>query len=134
VRGLEDRRQARACARPSVRVELFVQPITVYIASEYAADPCRLRAIRDHEQRHVDVFEAFARESAERLSADLGRVVGTAPHFGMTLDETQRALDRRIGDALVAFMRDAERTLAERQAGVDTPAEYQRVGNACSAG
>jgi hypothetical protein len=134
VKGLEDRRQARACVRPRVTVELFVQPITVYIASEYASDPCRARVIREHEQRHVDVFAAFARESAERLSADLSRLVGPAPYFDDSIEEAQRRLDRRIGDALAAFMRDAERTLAERQAEVDTPAEYRRVGGACAAG
>lgn len=133
-KGIEDRKNHRACVRPRVHVELFVQPLTVYVASEYAADPCRARVIREHEERHVDVFRHFARESAGRLSADLSRVVGQAPHYAMTLADAQRDLDRRLADALSAFMRDAERTLAERQASVDTPAEYERVGNACSAG
>ena len=133
-KGIEDRQNLRACLRPRVHVELFVQPLTVYIASEYAADPCRARVIREHEERHVQVFREFARESAARLQADLDRVVGQSPHYGMTLEEAQRTIDRRLGDALSSFMRDAERTLAERQASVDTPEEYARVGNACSAG
>jgi hypothetical protein len=134
VKGIEDRRQARACVRPRVKVELFVQPITVYIAREYAADPCRVRAIREHEQRHVEVFDQFAREAKHRLGHELAQLVGDAPHFGLSLEDAQRQVDRRIADALSAFMRDAERTLAERQAGVDTPAEYARVNNACNAG
>jgi len=133
-KGIEDRQNLRACLRPRVHVELFVQPLTVYIASEYAADPCRSRVIREHEERHVQVFREFAREAAARLSADLARSVGNAPHFAMTLEEAQRDVDRRLAETLATFMRDAERTLAERQASVDTPAEYQRVGNACNAG
>jgi hypothetical protein len=133
VSGLEDRRGARACARPRVTVELFVQPITVYIASEYAHDPCRVQAIREHEQRHVDVFEAFARDAAKRLPRELSAAIGDRPSYQMSLGEAQRHLDRRIGDALSVFMRDAERTLAQRQADVDTPQEYQRVNAACKA-
>lgn len=133
-KGIEDRQNHRACVRPRVRVELFVQPLTVYIASEYAGDPCRSHAIREHEARHVDVFSSFARESALRLSADLSHALGAAPHYGMTLDEAQRSVDRRLSDALSTFMRDAERTLADRQASVDTPEEYARVGSACNAG
>jgi hypothetical protein len=134
VKGVEDRRQARACVRPRVQVELFVDPITVYIAREYAADPCRANAIRAHEQRHVAVFESYAREAADRLGGDLAQLVGAAPHYGASLEDVQRTLDRRIGDALSLFMRDAERTLAERQAGVDTPEEYARVSGACVPG
>ncbi|HVE51127.1 MAG TPA: hypothetical protein VNG69_16120 [Casimicrobiaceae bacterium] len=132
MKGVEDRYNHRACVRPRVRVELFVQPLIVYVASEYATDPCRARVIREHEDRHVQVFATFARESAGQLATDLARVIGRGPHFGMTLEDAQHGVDRRIGDALATFMREAERTLSERQASVDTPDEYQRVGAACT--
>ena len=59
-------------------------------------------------------------------------MVGDQTFRGSTILEAQRSIDRRIGETLVRFMRDAEASLAERQAQVDTPEEYARVQNACS--
>jgi hypothetical protein len=133
VKGLEDRAGLRACARPQVHVELFLRPLVVYVAREYTGDPCRASVIREHEQRHVDVYASYARESVERLSASLHRALGNGPQFATTVGEAQQQLDRRIADALEAFMRESERTLAQRQAAVDTPEEYARVSGACLA-
>jgi hypothetical protein len=130
--GVEDRMGARACVRPSVSVELFLAPMTVYIAREYSGDPCRARVIREHEQRHVETYLAFARESVPRLRAELERTVGTTPHYGFTIAEAQRTLDRRLGHTLGSFMRDAEQTLAARQAAIDTREEYERIRLACA--
>jgi hypothetical protein len=133
VKGLEDRTGHRACVRPRVQVDLFLRPMTVFVASEYAADPCRARTIREHEQRHVDVYVGYARESVDRLASRLSEIVGDAPHFASTVNEAQHRIDRRIEDALESFMRESERTLAARQAEVDTPEEYARVTGACVA-
>ena len=134
VKGIEDRIGARACVRPAVAVELYVAPMTVYVAREYSGDPCRTRVIREHEQRHVDAYLAFARESVPRLKHELERVLGAAPHYSYTVAEAQQSLDRRLGDALASFMRDAEQTLATRQAAIDTREEYERIRVACQAG
>lgn len=131
VKGLQDGAGNRACVRPHVQVQLFLRPITVYVASEYADDPCRASMIREHEQRHVDVYAGYAREAAEGLTSKLKAVIGDAPHFASTVGEAQSRLDRRIEDTLETFMRDSERTLATRQARVDTPEEYARMANAC---
>ena len=131
VKGLEDRIGMRACVRPRVQVELFVKQLTVYVAREYASDPCRARTIREHEQRHVEVYSGYAQESVALLSGQLASIVGHAPHLAASLGEAQHRLDRQIEQALEAFMRDSERTLAERQALVDTPEEYARVSSAC---
>lgn len=133
VKGIEDRSGYRACVRPRVQVDLYVRQLTVYVAREYAGDPCRARAIREHEQRHVDVYTRYAAESVERLSAKLAGVTGSAPHYASSVAEAQRHLDRRVQDVLDSFMRESERTLATLQARVDTPEEYARVDRACLA-
>jgi hypothetical protein len=131
VRGIEDRQRGRACARPNVAVELYLRPLTVYVAREYSGDPCRVRVIREHEERHVAVYVDFAKEVAPRLRADLQRALGEAPYFAHDAEEAQQAIDRRLGAALDGFMREAQRTLAERQALIDTPEEYERVRSSC---
>jgi hypothetical protein len=133
-KGLDDRNRGRACVRPRVNVELFIRPLTVYVAREYSGDPCRSRVIREHEQRHVDVYAAYASEAAQRLAGELDAAIGNAPHFGDTIADAQRRVDRRIADALTSFLRDTERVLAARQGAVDTPEEYERVRTACDAG
>jgi hypothetical protein len=131
VKGLEDKRRARACVRPQVAVELYLRPLTVFVAQEYGGDPCRARVIRDHEERHVAVYAQFAQEAATQLKFDLKRTIGTDPLFASDVAEAQRLLDRRLAHALDGFMREAQRTLAERQARIDTPEEYERVRTAC---
>lgn len=133
VKGVEDRAGHRACVRPRVSVELFLRPMTVYVAREYADDPCRARTIRAHEQRHVDVYARYANEAVGPLTGQLRDVVGSAPHYASTVAEAQHGLDRRIESTLEAFMRESERALAARQAQVDTPEEYARVTGACLA-
>ena len=133
VKGLEDRRGGRACARPRVAVELFLNPLTVFVAREYSGDPCRARVIREHEERHVAVYAAFAQEAAGLLRSDLARAIGTEPHFASDIAEAQRHFDRRITVTLEGFMREAQRSLAERQARIDTPEEYERVRSSCQA-
>lgn len=133
VKGLEDRAGNRACVRPRVQVDLYVRQLTVYIAREYAGDPCKARAIRAHEQRHVDVYTTYAAESVERLSAKLSSVVGSRPHYASSVTEAQRRLDRRVQETLESFMRESGRALDAQQAQVDTPEEYARVDTACVA-
>lgn len=131
VKGLEDRRGARACVRGQVSVELYVQPLTVFVAREFSGDPCRARVIREHEERHVAVYVEYAQEAARQLRQDLARTVGEAPVFAADVAEAQHLLDRKLAHALDGFMREALRTLAERQASIDTPEEYERVRTAC---
>lgn len=131
VKGLEDKRRARACVRPQVAVELYLRPLTVYVAREYSGDPCRARVIREHEEQHVAVYAQFAQEAARQLSFDLWRTIGAEPLYASDVVEAQRLLDRKLAHTLDGFMREAQRTLSERQARIDTPEEYERVRTAC---
>ena len=132
VKGLEDRAAHRACVNPSINVELSLRPMTVYVAREYANDECKARVIREHEQRHVQVYESYARESVDRLVEQLQAIVGTKPHYAYTVGDAQQTLDQRIGMQLEAFMRESRAVISERQARVDTPEEYARVSSACT--
>lgn len=104
VKGLEDKRGARACVRPQVSVELYLRPLTLYIAREYSGDPCRARVIREHEERHVEVYAQFAQEAARQLRFDLARTLGGEPLYASDVTEAQRLLDRRLAHTLDGFM------------------------------
>jgi hypothetical protein len=132
LKGIEDRRGARACIRPEVRVEVFLAPLTVYVASEYAGDPCRAQAIREHEQKHVATYEAYVHEALPRLRGELARALGSTAAQGDSIEEARHRIDRQLNRALAEFMQQSERTLAQRQAAIDTPAEYERLRLACA--
>jgi hypothetical protein len=129
--GIEDTRSGRICARPSIRVTLSASPMTVYVAREIAGDPCKEAAAREHEMKHVAVYEseiaAVAREARAALAASYGNRV---LHYGSRAEadrETSAALDRQM----LELLSGVAARVRERQRAVDTPEEYARVSAAC---
>ncbi len=131
VRALEDRRGARACGHAHVRVTLAASPMTVFVARELSTDPCKRAVTREHEQKHIDVYREVLGEAASALEQVLREKVGTTLRRGTSGADLQRQLDTTMRDLLADFMREQSRVLNERQAEVDSPAEYARLGAAC---
>ena len=71
---VDDRRDSRACATPHVRIELSMQPVTVFVASELATQPCQHDVTLSHEMKHVEV----SRQALELAARDLAREIGRA--------------------------------------------------------
>ena len=133
VRGLRNGHGDRVCMQPTVRVELFMQPLTVFVARELATDACRQGAVLDHEMRHVAVYRRALDEAAAELRASLQRQFGGRRFDGTDPATVQRQVEGEVGAHLDAFLDATGRTLRDRQAAVDSPQEYARVEQACSA-
>lgn len=131
LEGLEDARGGRACAPARVRVEVELSGMTIYVAREYAHDPCAEPLILAHERQHVAVFEAYADEATRRLARDLGARYGGAPRRGTTMPALQAALESELRDWLDAFMARARDELAVRNAEVDTADAYASLAQRC---
>jgi hypothetical protein len=134
LRILEEASTGRACATPEVDVTLSMRPTTVYLARELAGDRCQREATRQHELRHVDAYRALLDEAAARLRAELPAAVAREAWSGGSAGDVRRRFDATLRAVLGDFMRTQHEVLAERQAGIDTPEEYARVGRACRAG
>jgi hypothetical protein len=128
---VDDRRNPRACGSPRVRVELSMQPMTVFVASELTDTPCQHDVTLSHEMKHVEVFRAVLEEAARELERELPEAIGAELRRAKTASEMQQRLVVAIRDYLAQFMAERQRLLDARQAEVDSPEEYARVSTAC---
>ncbi len=129
---VDDRGDSRACGTPRVRIELSMQPVIVYLASELAAQPCQHDVTLSHEMKHVEVFRETLQLAARDLARDFPAVIGVQLRSATNPDKLQQRFVVAVRNYLGQFMRDRERMLDESQAAVDSPEEYARVSTACA--
>jgi hypothetical protein len=129
---VDDRADSRACGTPRVRIELSMQPVTVYVASELATQPCQREVTLSHEMKHVEVFREALAVAARDLARDFPVAIGVQLRSATNPDELQQRFVVAVRNYLGQFMRDRERMLDESQAAVDSPEEYARVSTACA--
>jgi len=131
VVGIEEPRSRRVCVRPEIRIELSLTPMTVFVGREFRGDDCRRAVIIEHELKHVAVYremqEAMAREARDEITRAYGN---TAMEFA-SRDEAQREIEAALSGYLGPLLERSTREVRQRQAAVDTPAEYARVASAC---
>ena len=128
----DDRGASRACGVPRVRIELSMQPVIVYLASELAPQPCQRAVTLAHEMKHVQVFRDALELAAHDLAHDFPVAIGDQLRTATNPDEVQKRFVISTRDYLAQFMRDRERMLDESQAAVDSPEESVRVASACA--
>ncbi len=131
LKGLKDAQGGRSCLRPQLSIEISMRPMTVYVASELRDNPCGRAVVLEHEMKHVAAFREHMLEMAQELGEQLPTLFGQRVVF---------AADPAAGEALVrtelqGFLRDFDvanaQALKTRQAAIDSPEEYARVGAAC---
>jgi hypothetical protein len=131
LRMLEDR-SGRACGTPTVHVQLSMQPAVVYLARELDAQPCDQSATRTHEQRHVAVYRAALAEGAQRLRTELPDALGRSARVAASAGELRQRFEADLRDYLARFMAEQQADMAQQQAQIDSPEEYERVAHACA--
>ena len=119
------------CASPQVTLTYGFAPITLYVAREFPPGTCAHKEILDHEQRHVDTYQAHLVAIEKELTETLTRRFATAQPWrgpaGQVAGQLQRELDQRWVPYIQREIRKAEAA----QALIDTPEEYERVAAAC---
>ena len=131
LNAVDDRRGSRTCGMPRLRVELSMQPVTVFVASELATESCQHDVTLSHEMKHVEVFRQTLDRTARDLERDLPEAIGGELRHAKNPGELQQRLVVSVRDYLAQFMGERQRLLDEEQAEVDSPEEYARVSNAC---
>ena len=124
------------CYTPgSVVVTLELSP-TVYIASAHRPGGCKYDETRKHELRHVATATQTLEEFAPAVMAALRKAMKEfRPQGAATLKQLRRERNRMskiIKNAYAGAVEEMTRTLQKRQARIDTPEEYQRIGAACA--
>lgn len=130
-KGLEERRGGRVCVRPSIHVVFSATPMTVYIAREFAEDPCRGAAIRAHEMRHVEVYRRYLAELVEAMRQALPQLFGSSVVYGADATSAQEEMRARLRNFMASFMAGRYDELRARQAEIDTPEEYASLDRRC---
>jgi len=131
LRSVDDPAGGRTCGTPSVRVELSMQPLLVFVAHELNAASCPRSATFAHELKHVAVFRQTLDDAARELKTELPNKLGT----GLQRASSQAELERQFKSAVTGYLSDFvhrwHTTLTERHMAVDSPQEYARVRDAC---
>jgi hypothetical protein len=131
LNAVDDRRGSRTCGMPRLRVELSMQPVTVFVASELATGSCQHDVTLSHEMKHVEVLRQTLDRAARDLERDLPEAIGAELRHAKNREELEQRLVVSVRDYLPQFMDERQRLLNEAQADVDSPEEYARVSNAC---
>ena len=122
---------ARVCMRVRVAIEVSASPVTVFIAREVAADPCRRAAVLDHEMRHAQIHATFLEDARTRLlAALLARDVGRL-RFATDAGSLQQDAAAEVSAIVAAAEADDRSRLSTLQSAIDTTEEYARVGELC---
>lgn len=128
--GLTEQRSGRSCIRPTLKMTLRYDPVTVFIGREFVDDACAYGFIFQHEMRHVAVHVRKLREVSERLQRDLSGHLAGKLHYG-----TRSALEKRLRAEIdQVWMPRAERDLKDvrrEHQTIDSPEEYARAKTVC---
>jgi hypothetical protein len=128
---VEDAAGGRTCGAATVRVQLSMQPVTVYVAREIDRTPCPRDATFAHELRHVAVFREVLDEATRDLKADLADAIGTGVRRAASGSELERAFNAQLSAYLSVFMSQWNQEMRTRQDAVDSPEEHERTATAC---
>ena len=116
----------------AVRVSFGFDRMIVRIAREVVGDRCLYEAVQGHEMRHVRVAQDMLTQYAPWIEARLRAAVaaiGAVP--GASLEAASSTIDPRLDAAFSAAFQSFQRELTRRQAVVDAPEEYRRMGAVC---
>ncbi|MDQ2104394.1 hypothetical protein [Azospirillum isscasi] len=126
--------QGRYCgAAQTLTVTFGYDERTVYVARELPQGSCIHGEVLAHEMRHVAVDEQLLREYVPALKRRLEDVVARArPVQGRSERQVMAAIEQPIRAAMRQLIEEFGRERNARQARVDTPAEYDRIGRSCN--
>jgi len=117
-----------------VTVTLTMAKRVIHIAHERAPGGCPYESVLAHERKHQAADEAVLRDYRPRLQRAVEETAATLPRGPMRASDGEVAearLTQPIAEALKRGFAALAKTRAERQAEIDTPAEYRRVRAQC---
>lgn len=130
--GLEDPDSSLVCMRPSLRMRLRYDPVTVFIGREFVGDSCSYEFILAHEKRHVSVHVGQLDKAVVLLRDQLQRRLGDEIHYGPRRELEQR-LKSEIQNYWIPRAEQQLKDVRRQHEAIDTPEEYARAGSVCSA-
>ena len=119
----------RLCVSPFITVQVALDPITVYVASEYPPGSCEERIILEHEQRHLAVSERQLTHLARTLQADLQGLFADGMLIADDIGAAVNLVTQKSREAIRARIAAARAQSASLQAQVDSTEEITRLSD-----
>lgn len=126
-----DRNGRWECVSPQITLTYGFKPMTVYVAKEFPVGSCAYQQIYEHEMRHVKTYQTHLANIEKRLSDTLTARFATGGPWRGTVGETGQRLRSELDERWLPMILREIRQVEEAQKLIDTPAEYERVANAC---
>lgn len=119
------------CSSPQITLHYGFQPLTVFVAREFAAGSCAYQEIHAHEMRHVDTYRKHSAAIEQEIVATLQqRFVAKSPWRGPT-GEMQQRLAQEMEQRWIPYISRLLNKAEADQALIDTPEEYEKVAASC---
>jgi hypothetical protein len=113
-----------ACPSAKIRLDVSANPVVIRIGREVPVDSCTYEVGREHERRHVQVYERVLERAPAELKAALEQAEAAADEAG--LDQPAR-----LQGAAAAWLKAQTAAMKVAHAEIDTPEEYARVSQVC---
>jgi hypothetical protein len=128
---LQDPASGYECIAPKVEIKLNYSPVLIYVGNEFVPGSCAYNEILTHEQRHLKAYmDNLARVELAVRDALSKRFEGK-PLYAPS-GTAMSALEHEINGTWFPFIRDEFEKGKAKQAEIDTPDEYARLGKACN--
>lgn len=128
---LQDKVSGYECVAPRVEIKLNYSPVLIYVGNEFVPGSCAYNEILAHEQRHLQAYmDNLARVELAVRDA-LGKRFEGKPLYAPS-GTAMSALEHEINGTWFPFIRDQFEKGKAKQAEIDTPEEYARLGKACN--
>lgn len=123
--------KGRACARPSLIVDLWASPQTVSVANEFPPGSCAFGEIVKHELRHVEANQAQVELVADEMQREMQASLGNRVFYG-TAGELATALTRHLQEDWLQWGMARFEEVATKHSLIDSPEEYARNSTMCA--
>ena len=117
----------RHCLRPSIKVRLAFEPMTVLVSREFAPGSCIFDITMAHEMKHVQTYERFLPRVQDLVRRELDTRFGQRIFHFSSEAEAERQVQSLTREYLVPFVDRSMQEVTALQAAVDSPEEYFRL-------
>jgi hypothetical protein len=128
---LQDPVSGYECIAPKVEIKLYYSPVMIYVGNEFVPGSCAYKTILAHEERHLDAYvENLVR--VEKVVGDaLSKRFEGKPLYAPS-GTAMSALQHEINSTWFPFIQNEFDKGKAKQALIDTPEEYARLGKSCN--
>jgi len=128
---LQDPATGYECIAPRVELTLNYSPVLIYVGNEFVPGSCAYQVILEHEQRHLQAYMDNLVRVEKVVRDALNKRFDARPLYAPS-GTVMSALEHEINSVWFPFIRDEFDKGKDKQALIDTPEEYARMGKVCN--